>query len=99
MSISIQNNSNRKSVLTKDGGLPAINIRRTLTSFAKYIPKKTLDFIVLFAFISTSLGELFGQSYDWKWFIIILLLLAAFMVKEVVEPSPKEDKKLKATDE
>lgn len=86
-------------MLVRDGGLPAINFRRSLSSFVKYIPKKTLDFIVLFAFISTSLGELFGREYSWEWFMVILLLLAAFVVKEVVEPSPKEDKKLKATDE
>lgn len=100
MSISTDNQSeNKRSVLKRDAALPVINIRQTVGSVFKALPKKTLDLIVIFGFITTAIGELFGRNYGWKWYSLLLLLLVAFVVKEVVEPAPKEDKKLKATDE
>lgn len=73
--------------------MPVINIRQTFSSIIKHLPKKTLDLILIVGFTTTAFGELFGRSYSWKWYGLLLLLLAAFMVKEVVDPAPKEDKK------
>ena len=93
MSISTGEDKNQKSVLKRDTAMPVINIRQTASSIIKNLPKKTLDVILIIGFITTAFGELFGRDYGWKWYGLLLLLLAAFVVKEVVDPAPKEDKK------
>jgi len=94
MSISTSNDQNRKAVLKRDGGLPLITVKNVVSNALKSLPGKPLELILVFAFVTTSLGELFGRDYGWKWYALLLLILAAFVVKEVVEPKPIIERKV-----
>lgn len=74
--------------MTREASLSAVNVRQTFGRLVKAIPGKPIDFITIFCYITTALGELFGRDFGWKWYGTILLLLAVFVAKEVVEPKP-----------
>ncbi len=89
MSISTSNNQNRKAIIKKEGGISTFNVKKIMSTALKSLPGKPLELILVFAFITTSIGELFGRNYGWKWYSIIILILVLFVVKELVDSKPK----------
>jgi len=85
MSISTSNNQNKRSVTTKDIVSSSNTIKRTFGAIANFVPKNTLDFIVILSFTTTAMGELFGRCYGIKWYILLLFLLIAFLTKETIK--------------
>lgn len=65
--------------------------RRTLREMAKEISGKSLEFIFVFSFITTAIGELFGRDYSNRWYGLIVLILIAFLVKSYLDSFKNDD--------
>lgn len=86
MSISKIENQNKQSILQKEGTLFLSNTKNITSKVIKSFSGKPLEAILVFSYITTALGELFGRDYSWKWYGLLLLILIVFMVKGLVEP-------------
>ena len=52
---------------------------RGISKVAKSGP---LDFIAVFCFITTAIGELIGREYGVDWYVILFILLIILFIKE-----------------
>lgn len=84
MSISNVYNQNKQTSLKRETSLAVINVRQAIGKLFKAIPGNTIDFILIFCYITTALGELFGRKYGFCWYSLLIILLAVFLVKELL---------------
>lgn len=52
----------------------------------------SLDFIAMFCFITTAIGELIGREYGTDWYVILFILLITLFIKEIKLINKKEGK-------
>lgn len=94
MSIARIENQEEETVLKKDGGLSAINVKNIALKAAKSFSGKPLEIILVFSFITTALGELFGRKYSGDWYIMLFTILIIFTIKEIVCPKLQFNKEI-----
>lgn len=69
-----------KQPTTKAKTVEVVNkLGRGISRIAKSGP---LDFIAVFCFITTAIGELIGREYGIDWYVILFILLIILFIKE-----------------
>ena len=59
---------------------------------SKVAKSGSLDFIAVFCFITTAIGELIGREYGMDWYVILFILLIILFIKEANLINKKEGK-------
>ena len=68
-------------------------IKTFLEATAQSIKKDALEFILVFSFATTAIGELFGRNYENKWYLLLIVILTAYLIKGfIVKSNPIDNK-------
>lgn len=94
MSMSRGSNPAKQAGIRREAKMPIINVRNVVSKTLKALSGKALESILVFSFLSTAIGELFGRAYGLKWYILLVVILVAYVVKEVVASKPAEEYKV-----
>ena len=96
MSISKKSNEtieeiNREQVIKK------ASIKKIIVKGVKYIEFDIISFLLILLSISATIGESVGKSFNFKWYLFLVLLLIVFVTNKIgsFECKEKDSDKLR----
>lgn len=92
MSISRNNNPAKQEGIKREARMPIINVKNAVSKALKALSGKALELILVFSFLSTAIGELFGRAYGLKWYILLFIILVVYILERIFIIKPEETK-------
>jgi len=94
MSMSRGINQAKQAGIVREARMPIINVKNAISKTLKALSGRALEVILVFSFISTAIGELFGRAYGLKWYILLAVILVAYVIKETIALKPEDELKI-----